>query len=756
MKSPSNNTEGDIKNNSMNFNNLNTDTKIINTGIFGYSILIQNLESKNNYKNNINNSNNNKKVNIIEEENGSEVTEIAETEIENSPKISPGITEVDETEEKDFPEVESLNEIKKENISEVNSVKEIKEEQPLKVEIIEVDKVDLLTTKIDKDVKENISHNTKTILNTGIYDYSILAHLPESQIDEKEVKENIKNDEEKVFNSNESQIPVIKSDNGLWWIYAKPQTNTELFEEEKKTENIKVIINTGIFDYSILVETSEPMIHEKKVDETTVSKNIEYQLSENARTVIDTGIFDRPLLIQTSKSQTQEINIKKEKEKENLKVNKQKDNNKNEIIKNNNKNEIIKNNILSYNDNKYNNDEKNKHFNDSKSLNNFNNEMELPSTIYIIISCSEDYIFDKENIEIIPENKKNIKILNTELNLVKIKNENFYNENYFNMYKCNNIVLDSIKGKNVYLYKVNLSINDNKESFRLKFNYNNENYCSKSSYKIFKGQQLFVSFESFKKEYNNYILDYLSYYSFNYNSNNDYQDNKYKLSNIQKFYTFLFYLIFNKKEKYISSLLNQYLEIINKKEKLDFEFILELFDILNDINEKYLNITENMEEILKRIILSLKNKKEILNVKNCSEEKYKNIMELLKKYKSIFNNNKELELNFNLFLLIFVSSNNDHEKFNEIFSRIQLKEEAIKFIKRHKKSFLNLQCSNLDLLFENTTNKNKFNDILSLASDFNEYLKFFCSKGNYILSEKPKISFDGIPDPDENTKMNLL
>ncbi len=110
-----------------------------------------------------------------------------------------------------------------------------------------------------------------------------------------------------------------------------------------------------------------------------------------------------------------------------------------------------------------------------------------------------------------------------------------------------------------------------------------------------------------------------------------------------------------------------------------------------------------------------------------------------------------------LFLLTFYQLK-DEKKFNEIFRKTQSKNEVIQFILKHKKTFSNLQSSNIQLLFENIENKDKdkyFSELISLSSNFNEYVKFFCSKKNFI-PRKFYIKREECPLPDENTDITLL
>ena len=86
-------------------------------------------------------------------------------------------------------------------------------------------------------------------------------------------------------------------------------------------------------------------------------------------------------------------------------------------------------------------------------------------------------------------------------------------------------------------------------------------------------------------------------------------------------------------------------------------------------------------------------------------------------------------LNIDLFILIFYQFN-DKKQFNEWFNRIESKIKVTEYIISHPEIFKH-DCSNLEFLFENR-GKIELHKIISLATNFNEYIKFFLSKKNNI------------------------
>ena len=96
-----------------------------------------------------------------------------------------------------------------------------------------------------------------------------------------------------------------------------------------------------------------------------------------------------------------------------------------------------------------------------------------------------------------------------------------------------------------------------------------------------------------------------------------------------------------------------------------------------------------------------------------------------------------------MFIFIFYQFN-DKKQFNELFNWIESKIKATEYIISYPEIF-KLDCSNLECLFENR-GKIEFDKIISLASNFNEYIKFFLSKKNDIPK---KFSLKNYPKPND-------
>ncbi|ORX79657.1 hypothetical protein BCR32DRAFT_300701 [Anaeromyces robustus] len=322
-----------------------------------------------------------------------------------------------------------------------------------------------------------------------------------------------------------------------------------------------------------------------------------------------------------------------------------------------------------------------------------------------------------------------------ELIEIKVQNEIKLNVNEID---------NSFKGKNIFLFKVKLNLYNVEVQFKIKLNYFNENCITKDSYTIQKYQQLFIFMETY--EYKNW--------NFKRKEINDLND-RCKISYFQKFEIYKSYLIQNNMTDLISILLEDSIKTILKPKTLNFEYILVyLMNLINN-QTNYSELPYAKKEIFKLIILNIERKKKV-NIKNYNNnEAYTKIINIIENFK--IKSDEDFFLPLQYFLLIFYHLN-DQEKFKYIFQRIPQKKEVIKYIQKHKKIFSKLQAFNLQIIFENT-NINKdfnFNDILNLASDYNEYIKFFCLNGDYILAEKPKIKFSEYPKPDENTEIDLL
>ncbi|KAG4089111.1 hypothetical protein H8356DRAFT_1007620 [Neocallimastix lanati (nom. inval.)] len=592
--------------------------------------------------------------------------------------------------------------IKEETSKEINDNSNNKAENISEIPVIRSDNglwwiFDKSEIKIMEE-KDNMPTGTEII--TSNLDHNIKEET------NKEINENSNNKAEDI-----SEIPIVRSDNGLWWIFDKSEVKTIKGKESIQT-NTEIV--TDNLDHSTLIQTSN--LRNKDIN------------NENNKNSIWNGTENVKESIKNSKSKIDEINLNENSNKK-LKI----DDNMNIELKYKDEKSIS--NVS--------------HINVSDHKNN-----SLSTAVYLILSCSEKYSFEKEYITINPVNKDDFAILNSDMSIIKEKNNNFYNELYKENFNCDNGILCSIEGKNIYLYKVNLFLNKNEVSFTITIKYL-EDFLISSKCEIKNGQHQFICCGSLKWEtsYNNYWTSWYAYYKNNSNEITNFTKNKYKIQKLQIFIIFKYYLIFNKMEKYMSNLLKFFLNDIEKSKDIELELILEILSILSNNKKSILELPKESKEIFENVIKNLKQKKNI-SFNNEYKEKYHEIVHKIDIYS--INLKGELNLYLNLLILIFINSDNNPENFNEYFNRIDMKEEAFKFIKDHKKCFSNLQVSNLELLFENNKNKNKFNDILSLTSSFNEYLKFFSLKGNYILNEKPKIDFNHIPKPDESTEINLL
>ena len=388
--------------------------------------------------------------------------------------------------------------------------------------------------------------------------------------------------------------------------------------------------------------------------------------------------------------------------------------------------------------------------------NNFNNKsVLLPATVYIIIPCSDEYVFEKDYINLIPYYDRNIEIVNSELNEIKVKNTNHYREHLYRIYNEHCEILDTFGGKNIFLYKADLLFNTQQEKFNIELIYYNEPLISKSDYTVQQGQQKFICCENFQFKSRSTKYKHWVYNNYKPNDLINFIDNKYKISDLQKFVIFKLYLKFNSMEKYVPNLLNHYSETIDKQDKIEVEFIFDfIYSLFND-KKSFTKLSLNSQESFKTALKSLKHMKTIYYNNNLNKEKYKGVLNILEENYSYYDD--ELSLYVDLLQLMIINMNKNVEKFNMIFNRIKMKEKAADFIINHKNCYSNFHSPYLVFLFKYATNKDrKFNDILSLASNFNEYLNFFCLNGNYIINKKIKLDLSNIPVIDESTEIDLL
>ena len=131
--------------------------------------------------------------------------------------------------------------------------------------------------------------------------------------------------------------------------------------------------------------------------------------------------------------------------------------------------------------------------------------------------------------------------------------------------------------------------------------------------------------------------------------------------------------------------------------------------------------------------MDLKNKDKI-TIQKYNNKEYDKIIEKIDEDKD------EFIFSIDIFVLIFYRQNH-YEKFHIIFKNIKNKQDASDYIIKHNEIFSKFSSSDLELIFNNIENFD-FNKFISLASNFNEYIKFFCSKEEYIKKNKLIIKID--------------
>jgi len=378
---------------------------------------------------------------------------------------------------------------------------------------------------------------------------------------------------------------------------------------------------------------------------------------------------------------------------------------------------------------------RNKYLNlDSENENN-----NFPTTLYCIISNSEKVEIKKEKIEIFTTDDYKIETQNEELIEVYVNNKNKLKFHEYN---------NSFQQKNIYLYKTELKNINDYENIKIKLTMEGGHLISKEKFNIQKNQQLFIYSISFEYEK---FFDKIHFWN---NKVRGFIENAYNLSYIQKFLIFLDIVKLSKNEHLLDCLLIESLFDIYNKEKIIFEFYLIFINVIINDTKKFDELSENFKEIMYLLILNLSNKKEI-TFKKYNNPVYSETIKRLEEFNINFNNNK-FNLWLNLFFLIYHQYSNP-ERFNEFFNKIELKQEAVEFIKNHKKLFPNLQFSDMKLIYDHA-NRNVFSldDILALTSNFNEYIKLFCYFGDTILKENISINFSRCPQPKDVVDINLF
>jgi len=509
------------------------------------------------------------------------------------------------------------------------------------------------------------------------------------------------------------------------------KVNTSLTSNENKDqENNEANINNETLSEhvnEIQEEGNNSMTNEKNTNiNETVDNSMEIKSKEGNNNELECS---NSILNEEEMSDNEKNESMKNKKNESMKDNKtDNDSTYENTINNSNDNENI-------NDN----DEKieKSNIDDTSKQSNISNSDRSDlqtSVIYNIISCSEYIFLKKDNINI--SSKNYIKILNKELIGIKVKNNvKYIDKKYTKDYER----------KNIYLFKVELGIQNNEEKVNIKLKYDNQDLITKQSFNIQKYQQLFIYNDLYKFE-----SKIESFFSGN-NEVNKYLQGEYKISFQQKFYVFNSYLSKNNMNSLVPILLEDTEDTIIKPQKINMDYILCYLKILIDDQKSYSKLPEVSKKIYENVIKMIENKKDIVINSQLNKE-YREVINIIENYE--YTQDENFYLNLYIFLLLYYQD--DQEKFKIVFEKTPFKKETINYMKKHKKSFSNVTASILQPILNKNNKDFSFSDLLSIFTNYNEYVRFVCLNGDYILSENPEISLSQYPSPNENMEVDLL
>ena len=348
-------------------------------------------------------------------------------------------------------------------------------------------------------------------------------------------------------------------------------------------------------------------------------------------------------------------------------------------------------------------------------------------TIFFIVSCKAKTCLNKDRISL--TKNKNINIIKKEF--ITVCEENY---DYFNSKKINNSL-------NIYLYKVNIQIKSINEKIFVSLLFFDTKL--KSSFPI-----------QLKKDESIYFIYYISYVNedfihWNNNEINNFLGDQYQIEDFKKFMIFKKYLELHENSKYIDKLLeNTKDEIIKSTTIIDYEFLLSFIITLFDEKAKNPNIQGKLQSIFELAISNFRYIGEI-KIKKYNNSDYHKMIKILENYKNDLEN-ENLILNLDLILLLFYQKNNKDEIKN-FFKKIKDKKSAVEYIIKHSNIFDNYNCSELELFYNNSDEK-EIGSISALSTNLNEFVNFICLNIEKIKNKKllGYINFKNCPLPDEN------
>ena len=346
------------------------------------------------------------------------------------------------------------------------------------------------------------------------------------------------------------------------------------------------------------------------------------------------------------------------------------------------------------------------------------------STIYFIFSLPKPLILAKESINVMCVSSYfSFKIIKEELMDIRPHNA-------VEKLKCE-INFDKLY---IYIYKLDFNFRENEAKFKIRIKYMDNDLSSIYEYKIKKYSKMFYFMEKFERK-NNISKDEVK----------EFIEGKFVLNEIQKFLIYKNYLYENSEEYLIDYLIESVFIYFEINENISFRFLLIYFSFL----------IENKNNLMLKKMISNIRKKKSINIKESKKDSYDSIVENIKGFKNNFIGDNELQFSFDLFFLIY-DQFNGNKNFIELFNVFSNKKEVIKYIFEHSEIFYNFNCSQLEHIFPHIDMED-FNNLISCASNFEEYIKFFCSKKKDIENHHPKINIDNYSkDFDENLKLNLL
>ena len=356
-----------------------------------------------------------------------------------------------------------------------------------------------------------------------------------------------------------------------------------------------------------------------------------------------------------------------------------------------------------------------------------------PTSIFFIISCQENILFEKQLIHI--STNKNSEIIDEDLISIKEKDMTYFN--------LKNINKDDLKGKNIYLYKIRLKLKDSNDFIYIKLTFLNKILISNSPFEIKENDTYFI-YDIFYK-----LEGFWEFERFQNESIKDFLTNKFRINYSTKIIIFKEYLLIHEKSNLFVNLLACTANKISKFKKfIEYEFLLFFLIILINEKKKFLNISKELQKFFKSVILNFNHIDKII-IKDYKNNEYNKIIKIIENYRNDFND-KSLVSNLDLIILLFYQTN-DKKNFKQVFKQIKYKKEVTQYILKHPIIFNNYNSSILELIYENA-NDEQIGIIISLSSDFNEYIKFFCTNYEKIINKKlyKYINFKNCPFPEEN------